>query len=232
MRKSFLFVLAFLIGNTLMAHAAQTEAMNCDDDDQIPTVHDYSGGPGDVVQPRHLELTRPFAVNGSLEVHICNANLRVLTARDAKDVRLTVDINSQPNGHSTSDYIRTLRIQPDKGVVQLKFPKGAHATVTLTAPMGPGSESEFNLGHGDLDFNAIGGAGTREINVGMGHMQLLVDGERSYSTMNVNVGMGSLHDHRPGGHDGHFVVNKNYAGSGVGSLEINVGMGGIDIRND
>lgn len=232
MRKSFLFALAFLVGSTLMAHATQTESMNCDDDDRPPTTHDYSSNPGDVLQPRHLELTRSFAANGRLEVHVCNANLRVRTARDAKEVRLSIDLNNQPDGHSTSDYIRTLRIQPDNGVIQLKFQKGAHATVTLTMPMGPGSDNEFNLGRGDLDFNAIGSAGVRQINVGMGHMQLLVDGDKNYSTMNVNVGMGSLHDHRPGGHDGHFVINKDYAGSGAGSLEINVGMGSLDIRND
>jgi hypothetical protein len=232
MRKSFLFVLAFLAGSTLMAHATQAESMNCDDDDRPPSTHNYSGNPSDVLQPRHLELTRPFAGNGRLEVHVCNANLLVRTARDVKEIRLTVDLNNQLDGHSTSDYIHTLRIQPDNGVIQLKFQKGVHATVTLTMPMGPDSDNEFNLGRGDLDFNAIGSAGVRQINVGMGHMQLLVDGDKSYSKMSVNVGMGSLHDHRPGGHGGHFVVSKDYAGSGAGSLDINVGMGSLDIRND
>jgi hypothetical protein len=66
----------------------------------------------------------------------------------------------------------------------------------------------------------------------MGHMKLLVDGDKSYSKMEVNIGMGSLHDHRPGGHDGHFIVSKNYSGSGAGPLQINVGMGSLDIRQE
>jgi hypothetical protein len=45
MRKSFLFVLAFLAGSTLMAHATQAESMNCDDDDRPPSTHNYSGNP-------------------------------------------------------------------------------------------------------------------------------------------------------------------------------------------
>jgi hypothetical protein len=53
MRKSFLFVLAFLTGSTLMAHATQAESMNCDDDDRPPSTHNYSGNPSDVLQPRH-----------------------------------------------------------------------------------------------------------------------------------------------------------------------------------
>ena len=86
--------------------------------------------------------------------------------------------------------------------------------------------------NGDLDFNAAGSAGHREINVGMGHMQLLLDKDKSYSKLEVNVGLGTLHDHRPGGSDGHFTVTKEYPGTGAGSLQINVGMGSLDIRND
>jgi hypothetical protein len=66
----------------------------------------------------------------------------------------------------------------------------------------------------------------------MGHMRLHVDGDKSYSSMEVNVGMGSLHDYRPGGENGHFVVSKEYRGAGAGSIEVNVGMGSLEIRND
>ena len=59
-----------------------------------------------------------------------------------------------------------------------------------------------------------------------------MEGDKSYSDMKVNIGLGSLHDHRPGGHDGHFVVSKNYSGSGTGSLQINVGMGSLDIAQE
>jgi len=93
-------------------------------------------------------------------------------------------------------------------------------------------DNEINLGDGDLNFNAAGSAGHREFNVGMGHMQLLLDKDKSYSKMEVNVGLGTFHDHRPGGTNGHFTISKEYAGTGSGSLEINVGMGSLDIRND
>jgi hypothetical protein len=66
----------------------------------------------------------------------------------------------------------------------------------------------------------------------MGHMQLLLDQDKSYSKMEVNIGIGTLHDHRPGGSDSHVNASKKYAGTGSGSLEINVGMGSLDIRND
>jgi hypothetical protein len=231
-RKSSLFIFVFLATTPLLAQSTQNKSMNCGDDDPPLTTHDYASAPGDVLQPHHLEVKRPFAINGKMEVQICNANLRVRTTRDAREARLTADFENQPGSHPMTDYIHTLRIQPDSGAIRLRFPKGAHAIVTLTLPMGPDSNNEFNLGRGDLDFNAIGSAGRREINVGMGHMQLVLHDDRNYSKMEVNVGMGSLHDHRPGGHDGHFVVSKDYAGTGAGSLEINVGMGSLDIRNE
>jgi hypothetical protein len=228
-RRSFFLGLALVTATTLMV---QAESMNCNNNNDVPTTHDYVAGTGDILQSRYLDLTRPFTGNGKLEVHICNANLRVVSRPDAQQIQLTADLASQYGSHTAADYIQTLRIQPDNGVIELKFPKDSHATVTLTLPMHPTSSNEINLGMGDLEFNAVGSAGGRQINVGMGHMSLTVDHDKNYSTMEVNVGMGSLHDHRPSGQDGHFVVNKEYQGSGSGSLEINVGMGSLDIRND
>ena len=232
MRRFFRYVLILVFAGTFTTRASQAQSMTCNDDDRRVTTHDYVSNPGDVLQTDHLELTRPFDTGGTLEIQVCEANLHVRTERNAKEIKLTVELHPQSGHGNLADYIQTLRIAPNDGVIRLKFPKEAHAVVTLIMPMGPNSTSKFNLGKGDLDFNAIGGSGTREINVGMGHMRLLLDNEKSYSTMNVNVGMGSLHDHRPGGQDGHFVVSRDYQGHGSGSLDINVGMGSLDIRND
>jgi hypothetical protein len=244
MRKSFWYALTLALATTLPAHAvkviAQTksqsepqfESMDCGEYDKPITTHNYTSAPGDILQSHHLELTRPFATSGKLKLHICRADLKVNIQPDAKEMKLTVVLNSESGRYNIADYIQTLVVQPDNGVIQLKFPKDAHASVVVTMPMGLNSENEINLGYGDLDFNAAGSAGHREINVGMGHMQLLLDKDKSYSKLEVNVGLGTLHDHRPGGSDGHFTVSKEYAGTGSGSLEINVGMGSLDIRND
>ncbi len=234
MRKLFGYALILIFAISLTAQAAQTksqtEAMSCSNDDPPLTTHDYVSNPGDILQPHHLEMTRPFDSKGKLELSVCRADLRVLTSPDAKQIKLTVEVKTQSLHSTVADYIRTLRVEPDHGLIELKFPKQVHATVTLTMPMGPDSASKISLGFGDLDFNAIGSSGNREINVGMGHMQLLLDDE-TYATMQVNVGMGSFHDHRPNGHSSHFIASRNYQGKGSGSLKINVGMGSVDIRN-
>jgi hypothetical protein len=221
-----------MAATTLCARAAQNDSMDCGENDKPLTTHDYTSSPGDILQPHHLELTRPFAPSGTLKLHICRADLRLKIQPDSKEIKLTVFLNSQANSHSITESIQTIRVQPDKGVINLNFPKEAHATVTVTLPMGLNSDNEINLGYGDLDFDATGSAGHREFNVGMGHMNLLLDKDKSYAKMEVNVGLGTLHDHRPGGSDGHFTTTKNYAGTGAGTLEINVGMGSLDIRND
>jgi hypothetical protein len=241
-RKSLCHALIFAA--TLTAHAtqsaeksqsnqsSQSDSMDCTDSDKPITTHDYTAAPTDILQPHHLELTRPFDAGAKLKLHICRADLRVNIQPASSQIKLTVLLNSQSGNYKVADSIKTIRIQPDKGVIQLNFPKTAHATVTVTLPMGLNSDNEINLGYGDLNFNAAGSAGHREINVGMGHMQLLLDKDKSYSKLEVNVGLGTLHDHRPGGADGHFTVTKEYPGTGAGSLEINVGMGTLDIRND
>jgi hypothetical protein len=243
-RKSLCYTLALIFAASLTAHAAglnpnsqpdsksQPESMDCGDNDKPVTTHDYTSAPGDILQSHRLELTRPFDSSAKLKLHVCRANLRINIEPNAKQIKLTIVLNSESTSYTIANYIQTIRVQPDKGVIQLKFPKAAEASVTVTMPMGQNSDNEINLGYGDLDFKAAGSAGHREFNVGMGHMNLLLDKNKSYAKMAVNIGLGTLHDHRPGGSDGHVNVTKVYPGTGAGSLEINVGMGSLDIRND
>ncbi|QNI30939.1 hypothetical protein H7849_17720 [Alloacidobacterium dinghuense] len=215
----------------MRADDKKSDNLSCDGDPVAVSDRQYQQQAGDVLESRHLEIVRLFAGTGSLNVSVCNAQLRVRTKPDAKDLKLSVELGDKVE-KPAADYIHILRVDPESATIHLKFPNNSHAIVTLTLPMNKGLESEFNLGRGDLNFDAIGSAGEREINVGYGHAKLLVDGDKSYADMQVNIGMGSLHDHRPGGHDGHFVVSKSYSGSGVGSLEVNVGMGSLDIAQE
>lgn len=218
-------------GAILRADQKNSDNMNCDGEPIAASDRQYQQQAGDVLEPRHLEVARPFAGTGSLNVSVCNARLVVRAKPDAKDLKISVDLGGKED-KSAADYIHILRVAPDNGIIQFKFPNDSHAVVTLTVPMNKGLASEFNLGKGELNFDAIGSAGERQINVGYGHAKLLVEGDKSYSDMQVNIGMGSLHDHRPGGHDGHFVVSRDYSGSGDGSLQVNVGMGSLDIAQE
>jgi len=218
-------------GAMMRAEEKNGDNINCDGEPVTASDRQYQQQAGDVLEPRHLEIIRPFTGTGSLNVSVCNAELRVRAMPDAKEIKLSVEI-SDKSVKPAADYIHILRIAPDNGVIHLKFPNDSHVIVTLTLPMNNGLESEFNLGKGDLNFDAIGSAGARQINVGYGHAKLLVEGDKSYSSMEVNIGMGSLHDHRPGGRDGHFVISRNYSGTGAGSLEVNVGMGSLDIAQE
>jgi hypothetical protein len=217
-------------GVGVQVQAQKTDNMNCDG--EPVTDRQYQQQAGDVLEPRHLEMIRPFSGTGKLNVSVCNARLPIRTRPESKELRLSVEMGAKSSSKPAAGYIHILRVAPDDGVIHLKFPSDSHAVVTLIVPMSQGLDSQFNLGKGNLNFDAIGSAGDRQINVGMGDAKLLVEGDKSYSDMEVNIGMGSLHDHRPGGHDGHFVVSKNYNGSGAGSLQINVGMGSLDIAQE
>ena len=226
-----LALIALSAGVALHADEKKPDNLDCDGKPLSTAERQFQQQAGDAVEPRHLEIVRPFTGTGSLDVSVCNAQFRVRARPEAKDLRISVDLGEKTD-KSAVDYVHILRVDPESATIHLKFPSDSHATVTLTVPMNKGLESQFNLGKGDLNFDAIGSAGRRQINLGYGHAKLLVEGDKSYSDMQVNIGMGSLHDHRPGGHDGHFVVSKNYSGSGVGSLQVNVGMGSLDIAQE
>jgi hypothetical protein len=208
---------------------ARAETNNCDSGGATP--YGLKPQAGDVVEPRRLRLTRAFAGTGKLSVNICNADVRLVNRPDVQQMELTVQMEGSDGSHNIADYVKTFRVQPDDGVVEMKFSRAVRAKVTLTLPMKRGENFEFNLGRGDLDFAAGNAAGERQINVGMGSVKLAV-GDAPYGSMQVNIGLGSLHDHRPGGSDGHFVVSKEYQANGDGSLQINVGMGSMEIRQD
>jgi hypothetical protein len=226
-----LALMIFLAGTALRADESKTDNLSCDGKSAVITDRQYQQQAGDVLGPHHLEIARPFTGTGSLNVSVCNAQLKVLTKPEGKELRVSVELGDKSD-RPAADFIRILRIAPDNGVIHFIFPDHSHAVVTVAVPLKQGLESQFNVGRGDLNFDAIGSAGERQINVGLGHAKLLVEGDKSYADMQVNIGMGSLHDHRLGGHDGHFVVSKTYSGSGVGSLQVNVGMGSLDIAQE
>ncbi len=86
-----------------------------------------------------MEIQRPFAENGRMEVQVCDADLRVRPSSEAPQVHLTVELGGVGE-HSIVDYIHTLRIGPEDGVIRLKFPKGVHAGGDAFAADGSGVE--------------------------------------------------------------------------------------------
>lgn len=181
-RATCALTLMILAVGTLRADDKKPENTNCDGNPVAVSDRQFQQQAGDVLEPRHLELVRPFTGTGSLNVNVCNAQLRVRTKPDAKDLRISVDLGEKTDAPA-ADYIYILRVNPEDALLHLNFPANSHAVVTLTLPMNKGLESEFNLGKGDLNFDAIGSAGKREINVGYGHAKLLVEGDKSYSDM-------------------------------------------------
>ncbi len=229
MLKQLKKVLLLAVAAGALCAAARGEDNHCDD--QPPASHGFQTQAGDTLDAAHLHLVRPYSGTGKMEVNICNADVKVVNRADVKTLEVTVNLDGSTGGHPAADFVRTFRVDPDEGVLSFQFSKAARAKVTLFLPMKHGSEFEFNLGRGDLSFYAGGGAGERQINVGMGAVKLFVS-DTSYAEMQVNVGMGAMHDHRPGGEDAHFVVNRDFHASGDGSMQINVGMGTLDIARD
>ena len=213
---------------SLSTAGLRAETVSCDPE-AAPTLA-LVRVPADVVLPRQLAVERPWAGTGKLRIYVCNADLQVRARRDLDHLRLTITLRDQPNGHTAQEYVKRFRVEPDSAELELKFLHSAHATVTLETPMLDSSETEVNVGSGDLKFDAVGSAGQRMIHVGMGHVDLTTGGVHSYGNLALNIGMGSVHDHRPGGRNGYFVVSRSDGGDGSGSIAINVGMGSLDLR--
>lgn len=209
------------------AVAAHGQSMNCNG--APPTEHVFDRQPQDVVEPHHVELVRLFDSSGKLTIHVCEAEMKVRARPGGHELRLVVDLGPSAGGRAVTDFLQRVQVASDKGVVFLKLPKAAHASVLLEVPMGTGSATEMNLGRGSFDFAGKDAAGTREINVGLGDVRLAIGDNANYATLEVNVGMGSFHDRRPGGTSGHMAIARDFAGTGKGSVEVDIGMGKVEI---
>ncbi len=183
---------------------------------------------GDQNSSSHLQLSRKIEAGADFDLNICAADV-TLTGSADNMLRVTVDIEHPAQQHTAVDYLQKLDITPDHVELQLHLMHPLHAKVTIEIPSGPPSLT-LNLGRGDLTLIADRIGGKHEsINVGYGHVEFQGN-EDAYEGLQVNVGLGSLHDHRKDGENHHFIVARSFEGRGKGSIEMNVGMGSVDLN--
>ena len=205
--------------------AAHADNQNCG---EPPEHSHYVPQSGDTEDAQHLAMERTFAGQGTLELNVCSGELHIRPASGDR-LRLRIETSSTPSLKMRA-YVKDLDVSGDHATISLEFPHKYHVVVTLEVPSTTSLKSEINLGAGKLYFNADGIQGNRELNLGAGDAYLTMLGDHAYSNFEANVGLGSFHDHRPGGTSSHFIISRDYQGSGDGRLEVNVGAGSIDIQ--
>jgi len=210
-----------LLGGTAFAG---TDSMSCNTN--LPSTH-AELAEGDQNSPNHLQLSRQIAAGAEVDLNQCSGSLTLIASKNGA-FNITVDLGQPSAHHMAGDYLEMLEITPQKAIVHLHLPRSVEARVTMEIPVVV-PRLEVNLARGSLALAANQVGGRREINVGYG--QVKVQGnDDSYDRMQINVGLGSLHDHRKGGESHHFIVAHSFSGSGKGSIEINVGMGHVDLE--
>lgn len=220
-----LFRFQVLVALILLGAAAfaGTDSMSCNT--SLPSSH-AELAQGDQNTVSHLQLSRLIAAGAEVDLDQCSGDLSLVASKNGQ-FNVTVDLGQPASQHMAGDYLELLDISPHKAVVHLHLPKSVQAKVIVEIPVTV-ADVEVNLARGEFQFAANQVGGTRQINVGYG--QVKVQGnEDTYESMEINVGLGSLYDHRQGGEDHHLIVAHSFEGSGKGRIEINVGMGHVDV---
>jgi len=198
--------------------------MSCDG--RVPSAHAQLAE-GDQNTATHLHVSRQIAGAAEVNIDVCSADLTI-TGSNSAAFAVTVDIGSPVAKSMAADYLETLDVTPEEVKLQLHLPRSVHAKVTVEVPTTI-TDLQTNLARGNLLLVGDRINGEREFNIGFGHVNF--EGNKdAYESMEVNVGLGSLHDHRNDGEDHHFIVSKSFGGTGKGSVEINVGMGSVDLN--
>lgn len=225
MRRILVRLVPLFGGLLLMSGAAfgATDSMSCNVN--LPSTH-VELAEGDQNTASHLQLSRPIAPGAEIDVDQCSGDLSLVASKNGQ-LNLTVDLGQPASQHIAGDYLELLDISPHKVVIHLHLPKSVQAKVIVEIPV-TAQSLQVNLARGEFTLMADQVKGQRQINVGYG--QVKVQGnDNTYESMEINVGLGSLHDYRKGGENHHLIVAHSYAGSGKGEIQINVGMGHVDV---
>lgn len=221
-RYQLLLLAAFLFLN--IAAFAGSDSMNCSVDP--PSGH-AELAPGDQNTASHLQLSRPLAAGSEIDLDLCSGDVELQVSKSG-NLDVTVDLGRPSSKHLAADYLEMLNVTPHKTTVHLHLTRSTDAKVIIGIPV-TATELNTNLARGSLTLAANQVRGERQINVGYGEVKVEAN-DNAYEEMEINIGLGSLHDHRGGGENHHFIVARSYAGSGKGKIEINVGMGHVDLE--
>ncbi len=199
--------------------------MNCPS--SLPATH-APLAEGDQNSVSHLQLSRKIESGAEFDLNICAADV-TLTGSSDNTLRVTVDLENPSQQHTVADYLQKLDITTSHVQLQLHLTRGQRAKVTIELPPAM-PDLTANLARGDLTLVADRIEGKREtINVGYGHVNFQGNAD-AYEALQVNVGLGSMHDHRKDGESHHFIVARSFEGNGKGSIDVNVGMGRVDLN--
>ena len=193
---------------------------------RVPTTH-VTLAPDDQNSANHLQVSRKVAEGASIDLDVCAADLTIKAGKDDR-FQVTVDFENAAARLPASDYLQALHFTEQTVNVKLYLPKLPRAKVVVVIPATT-PKLAVNLVRGDLSFETDRIAGERKINVVSGHVDLLGNDD-SYGTLHASVLMGSFHDHRHGRDDEHGIVSKSLSGTGMGSIELDVVRGSIDLK--
>ena len=216
---------ALFLTGTLLCAARVSRADDCGTETKPSR---YQQQPGDGADSTHLSASRKMPGADAIEINVCSGELRLDRSREPDVLR--IEVSSPGADQSLARYLQDFEASGKNAVVSVRIPSKYHAIVTVYVPRASGMQSDVNLGAGTLLLHAGVLQGNRKLNLGAGKAVLHLDGDRDYASLQANVGMGKMQDHRPGGHDAYTVISRSFAGSGQGSLQVNVGAGELDLE--
>jgi len=225
-QKPMVLLSCILAASLLLAEGAfaEDDSMTCPG--TLPATHATLAA-GDQNSVSHLQLSRKIDAGAEIDLDICAADV-TLTGSADNMLRVTVDLENPSQQHTAVDYLQTLDVMPHDVKLRLHLFHHLRARVTMEIPVTT-PELAANLGRGNLTLAADRIGGDRKINVGYGRVDFQGNAD-AYESLNVNVGLGSMHDNRPDGQSHHFIVSRSLEGTGKGSIEMNVGMGRVDLN--
>jgi hypothetical protein len=180
---------------------------------------------GDESSARHFKVSRKISAEAPVDLDICAADV---TVKAGHDDTLNVIVNFDGAApKAAADYLKALDISPQAVGVKLYLPKTPRAKVQIVLP-GTIPKLKINLVRGNLTFETDRIAGERSINVISGDVDILANPD-AYANLHSSVLMGSFYDRRT--HESsHGTTSKSLAGTGKGSIDINVVRGNVDLK--
>lgn len=182
--------------------------------------------PHDLDEPLQFEAERPFTNGSTLELIVCNGEVRLLPGSDPDKLKVSVRLGSSL-GHELTPrrFLQEFSFDSHRADVEWKLPERVHPVIEIYVPQN--TNLDLQLGKTDLEIKNI--RGDKIVNAGKGTVKLAV-ASSEYHSIIVDVAMGSFVDLRPGGESDHHVpLHKDLPGDGTATAHLQMAMGKIEI---
>jgi hypothetical protein len=176
-----------------------------------------------------LSMQRAFAPGEQVHLEMNVGDLRVVRNPDEQELRVVLQPERATDAAKVHSWVRQFEVDSGKARIRLHMPSEGNKGGRVIVYVPDRTALEVDLGVGDLTVDGV--QGDKDLNVGVGDLNLLAVRPGEYGHVRNSVGIGDMRDSVfPAKRSGWLGKSEQAQGSGTYRIRAHVGVGDIRYR--